>query len=81
VEDALKKSVGAIQTIGEQTVGQLFGDEDEDLTESELKEIVESVGYWTRTPTRAVWRVMTSITDWMQGSDLAPADFIRSRPR
>jgi hypothetical protein len=81
VEDALKKSVGAIQTVGEQTVGQLFSDEDTDLTESELKEIVETIGYWTRTPTRAVWRVVTSFTDWMQGYDVAPADFIRSRPR
>jgi hypothetical protein len=81
VEDALKKTVGAIQTVGEQTVGQLFSDEDTDLTESELKEIVETIGYWTRTPTRAVWRVVTSFTDWMQGYDVESADFIRSRPR
>jgi hypothetical protein len=75
------KTVGAIQTLGEQTIGEVFGDEDQEVTESELREIVETVGFWTRTPTRAVWRVVTSFTDWMQGYDVESADFIRSRPR
>jgi hypothetical protein len=75
------KTVGSLQTIGEQTIGEVFGDEDQELTEAETKEIVETVGFWTKTPTRAVWRWVTEFTRWMEGYDVEPADFIRSRPR
>jgi hypothetical protein len=76
VVDVFAKSIGALNTAIESVT-----EDDFELSESEVKEIMETVGYWGKLPTRAVWRAVAEWSRWMEGYDVAPADFIRTRPR
>lgn len=61
--------------------------EDEPLTRSDAKALVEAIGYWGQLPTGQFWTTSTAMYDWMMGYDSpeaamqAPEFLLFPRPR